>query len=196
MVKALENYFQLSQNILPYFPKNIYWSNKKFILIPFNKSYHSLDFLFKSICTLAKKELISSDKLQKLIKEKDVVIEEYDFYRNKLSKCSSLLTTFQDIQSFFELKREFESFKFFFFEMFKDSRGRNYSKCFSHPITNKISRAYIVPITFDKELIKIESSTYFNKLSSINILMQIDELSKFSNNTINLEQDVKEESED
>ena len=137
------------------------------VLIPYKNSFITLSNLLKKINLILKRGGCHNKDIAILLKNREVLLNEQRSLNDKMSQLSTLLTSYQDLQSFSNLKAEVSEGYIFYYQMFKDSRGRSYSKCASHPITNKISRPYVVPLCEEKILKNTESSQYYSTLSSL-----------------------------
>lgn len=88
--------------------------------------------------------------------------KEYNITKAELSKVMSSYTSLINLSSFYKLYKLFGD-SWFYFPMFKDFRGRNYSYCPSHPVFNRITRNFLV---FDSllEIGSLESSLYYRSV--------------------------------
>lgn len=85
---------------------------------------------------------------------------EINLLKQKISAYSSRLTKLSDLSYFIELYTIFKE-KAFYYPYFKDFRGRTYSHCPSHPILNRVSRAFIWVEEEKKEDFENEQQTNY-----------------------------------
>jgi hypothetical protein len=147
-----------------------------------NESEISLNSIKRIIFSIKTDLILEAKRLNIKISYNDIKsLNSFQDLENSgatISKFSKHCTELNDLFLFFKLRELFGDSSIYY-SFFRDFRGRFYAYCQSHPIINRVGRAFLKPYPRSKEL--PINSFYFNKLNSLKIAAVLVPLTKSFN---------------